>query len=153
MKAKAGVCVLLVLAALLVSCRSDDELEVKVRTDFAAGDQAFENGLNEGISNAKMKKDFEQNAIVITFDFDVAKIKSDPRRSAGLLYRFYDENGRPMGHRQVDWEMTQLIITAQSGGTRDGTVTHAIDMESLDPVMLRAVDKATIGFLGPHIRW
>lgn len=153
MKQKSRLCVVLMLAVLLVSCRSDDELEVKVRTDFAAGDRSFENGLNEGISNAKMKKDFTQNVIVITFDFDVAKIKSDSRRSAGLLYRFYDQKGRPMGHRQVDWQMTQLIITAQSGGRRDGTVTHAIDMESFDPVMLRTVDKAAIGFSGPHITW
>ena len=87
MMARTTWLVLLVLLSVFVGCRDKDLLEVKVRTDFAAGDHTFEDGLNSGIEKAQMKKDYQQNLVVITFDFDTARTSSDPRRSAGLLYR------------------------------------------------------------------
>jgi len=154
--------VLVGIAALVIAVisfrltkRTEGELEVKVRTDFIAGsDTTFVDGLNVGISNARMKKNFTDNLIEVTFDFDTSKIKSDSSRSFGLLYKFYDAAGKPVGHEQVDYEMSQNIISAASGGSREGSVTHALDMVSVDAATLRVIDKANIGFLTPdQIRW
>ncbi len=151
----AVVVVALGLAGFGLTGRKDGELEVKVRTDFIAGtDTSFVDGLNSGLSNPRMKKNFTDNLIEVTFTFDTKKISSDPARSYGLLYRFYDANGKPVAHEQVDYEMSQNIISAASGGTRKGSVTHALDMVSIDPATLRIIDKANIGFLSPdQIRW
>ena len=151
-----GIAVLvLAVVAFRQTRRAEGELEVKVRTDFIAGnDTTFVDGLNVGIGNARMKKNFTENLIEVTFDFDTSKIKSDPSRSHGLLYKFYDANGKSVGHEQVEYEMSQNIISAASGGSRVGSVTHALDMVRVDAATLRVIDKASIGFLTPdQIRW
>jgi hypothetical protein len=147
---------MLTVVVTVLGCRDKDALKVKVRTDFSVGkDTSFVDGLNSGISNVRMKKKYAENLVEITFDFDTAKATSDQSESFGLLYRFYDAEGRPIGHEQVDPEMSYNIISARSSGSRrDGTVTHALDFVSVDPATLRTIDAATIGFLSrDQIRW